>query len=184
MFDLPNILIKKFDLPYILTHPLTAAMFRHCAELRGQANTLPDGSAERKSIEKRISQLEEYTLPRPNVSEQQVTQIVDRWGQVVGETSSLRRRFKNKRRGRPEEYAIQSRAALEEKLSEPQMTWPQLAEKHKFESAEVLKRSVRRLKALLRREAIPLPTSVQYQEARQEFEDGWRNFSRKRRGEE
>jgi hypothetical protein len=164
-----------FDLPYIATHPLLAWIVRRCAELRKQASALPEASAERNPIEKRISQLEEYGLPRPNATEQQATSIIGT-GRVVAVRSSLRRRFKDKRRGRPEEYTIQTRAALEDKLAEPQLTWKVLAKDYKFESVEVLKHSVRRLKAILRREGIPLPTPSAYQAARRQFEESSQTF--------
>ena len=52
------------DLPYILTYPLLrSSMVRH-AELKEQAESLPQGSAERKTLEKRISYLEQYRLPK------------------------------------------------------------------------------------------------------------------------
>jgi hypothetical protein len=156
-----------FDLPYIATHPLLARIVWRCAELRAQAKALPEGRADRKSIERRISRLEKYGLPRPDASEQQVTPIMDESGRVVAKRSSLRRRFRATRRGRPEEYSIRTRAALEEKLAEPQMTWKQLAEKYKFRDVELLRRLVRYLKDALRLEGISLPTPSECLEARQ-----------------
>jgi hypothetical protein len=53
-----------FDLPYILTHPLLRNIMVRHAELKEQAESLPQGSAERKTLEKRISRLEQYRLPK------------------------------------------------------------------------------------------------------------------------
>jgi hypothetical protein len=44
-----------FDLPYILTHPLLKSIMVRHAELKEQAESLPQGSAEWKGLEKRIS---------------------------------------------------------------------------------------------------------------------------------
>jgi hypothetical protein len=82
-----------FDLPFILTHPLLKSIFTRCAELSQQAAEFPEGSAQKKALEKRLSRLE-------------------------------------RRRGRPEELPIQTRAAFEEKLAHPEMTWRQLAAKY------------------------------------------------------
>jgi hypothetical protein len=46
------------DLPYILTHRLLRSIMKRHAELKEQAESLPQGSAERKTLEKRISHLE------------------------------------------------------------------------------------------------------------------------------
>jgi hypothetical protein len=42
-------------------------MVRH-TELKEQAESLPQGSAERKTLEKRISHLEQYRLPKEDES--------------------------------------------------------------------------------------------------------------------
>jgi len=56
--------LAVFDLPYIMAHPLLAAIYRRCAELVEEAKGLPEGSEARLSLEKRISQLEQYRLPK------------------------------------------------------------------------------------------------------------------------
>jgi hypothetical protein len=153
-------------LPYILTHPLLASIFKRCAELREQAGDLPEGSAERKKLEKRLSRLEQYRLPKPDARElQQSEPIIDDSGQTIGERHSIRRRFINKRRGRPEEFTIHTRAALEEKLANPGVTWRDLAENHGFQDARTLERAVRILKNVLKSEAIPLPRESDYNQA-------------------
>ena len=147
-----------FDLPYILTHPLLANIFRHCAELSDQAAQLPEGSQERKALEKRISRLEQYRLPKPTQEELlDGGPILNEWGKQIGERHSLRRRHVNVRRGRPEEFTIKTRAALEEKLANPAATWRELADRFGFQDARTLERAVRRLKALLTREGIQYP---------------------------
>ena len=164
--------MSNFDLPYILTHPLLAAIYRRCAELKQEARALPEGSKKRKSLEKRIAQLEQYALPKPTPSEQQAFPITNQRGQVVGERSSLRRRFKARQPGRPEKWRIPVRAAFEEKLANPKLTWPQLADKHGFENSRDLERAVRLLKALLRHERIAFPPPSAYPEAEEAFHRG------------
>jgi|SRR5208283_5383096 len=155
-----------FDLPYILTHPLLASIFKCCAELSEDAAQLPIGPVPRLEIERRIAQLEQYRLPKP--TEQDLLDsgpIVNQWGQQIGERHSIRRRFVARRRGRPEEFTIKTRAALEDKLATPSVTWRQLADKYGFKDAHVLERAVRRLKVVLKREGIPLPQESDYKES-------------------
>lgn len=157
-------------------------MRRH-AELVEQASALQEGSVERKALEKLISELEEYRLPKPTPIEQQAEPIQDHWGQIIAWRSSLRRRYKPARAGHPAEYRIQSRAALEDMLADPTLTWTQLAKKYHFKDVEVLKRAVRRLKGLLKRAGISLPTQDAIQEARQALDEAREAFFRAR-GEE
>lgn len=139
-----------FDLPYVLTHPLGASIVKRCAELSEEAAQFPEASAERKELGKRISQLEQYGLPKPDTHDLQESEpIFNDWGQKIGERHSLRRRFINRRRGRPEEFMIRTRAALEEKLANPRVVWHQLAEKYGFQDTRTLERAVRRPKAVL-----------------------------------
>ena len=123
------------------------------------------GSKERKAIEKRIAKLEPYRLPIPTGPEQESTPIVDRWGTVVGQRGSLRKRFKAIRRGRPEEVRIKVRAAFEDKLAHPEMTWCEIAEHRGFTNTKDLERQVRLLKAVLAKEGIEIPLSTSYREA-------------------
>lgn len=161
-----------FDLLYILTHPLLRAIYVRCAELTEMAHRLPKGSEQRKIIESRISRLEEYRLPKPDRLEQrQHRQIKDLHGQVIAEVRSLRHRFNEKRRGRPAEYRLQARAALEDKCANRKLKWSYLTKKYsnramgfryEFKDTSELKRAVRRLKVLLKQEGIPLPPSNAY----------------------
>jgi hypothetical protein len=62
-----------FDLPYILrtrsAHPLLRSIMARHAQLKEQADSLPRGSAKRKTLEKRISHLEQYRLPEEDERE-------------------------------------------------------------------------------------------------------------------
>lgn len=160
-----------FDLPYIATHPLLAAIMKSCAVLSEQAEELAADSPARKELNRRISELEQYRLPKPDVRDlAQSEPILDTSGRKVGERHSLRKRVIAKRRGRPEEFRIKVRAALEEKLAHPQTTWRELAEKFGFSDKKDLERAVRRLKHILRRERIGLPTQDDYARAAAEWE--------------
>jgi hypothetical protein len=159
-----------FDLPYILTHPLLANIVNRCALLSEEADALRQGSAARKDLQKRISQLEQYKLPKPDARDLQESEpIVNGSGQNIGERHSLRRRVIAKRRGRPEEFRIQTRAALEEKLAHPRTTWRELAVRFRFQDRKDLERAVRRLKDVLKREGIALPTEEDYARAAAEW---------------
>jgi hypothetical protein len=155
-----------FDLPYIVTRPLLAAIAKRCAVLAEEADALPLGSAPRRDLEKRISQLEQYKLPKPDARELEESEpIFNDSGQKIGERHSLRRRVIAKRRGRPEEFRIRTRAALEEKLAHPRTTWREVAIKHRFQDRKDLERFVRVLKDILKREGIALPTEDDYARA-------------------
>jgi hypothetical protein len=159
-----------FDLPYIVTHPLLATIVKRCAVLSEEADALPQGSAARKELEKRISQLEQYKLPKPDARDLQESEaILNPSGPKIGESHSLRRRVIAKRRGRPEEFRIRTRAALEEKLAQPRTPWRELAVKHHFQDRKDLERFVRHLKEVLKREGIALPTEEDYKHAAAEW---------------
>ncbi|SRR6266567_255485 len=159
-----------FDLPYIVTHPLLTAIVKRCAVLAEEADALSSGSAPRKDLEKRLSQLEQYKLPKPDARELQESEpIFNDSGQKIGERHSLRQRVIAKRRGRPEEFRIRTRAALEEKLAHPRTTWRELAVKHHFQDRKDLERFVRRLKDVLKREGIALPAEEDYSRAATEW---------------
>jgi hypothetical protein len=83
---------RVFDLPHIVTHPLLASIFRRHAVLMEQAKGMAAGSSDRKAIERRISLLEQYRLPKPHPEEQMTVPITDQSGTVIAEESSLRRR--------------------------------------------------------------------------------------------
>jgi hypothetical protein len=145
------------DLEYLLTHPLTARIFQRKCQLANRASELPEGSAKWRNLTKRIAQLEAYGLPRPDGRDLQRTEpVYDDDGQKIGMRHSPRRRFLESRRGRPAVRTIQTRAALEIKLSDKNVIWRQLANKFNFPSARALERDVRRLKVILKREKIPL----------------------------
>src|SRR6202795_4092211 len=150
--------VAMSDLHYILTHPLLADICRHRAQLTIWASDLPESSAERQTLERRISRIEPYALPKPDFSDlRQNEPIFDEHGLQIGERQSLRHRLRPCAPGRPEERTIQTRAALEIKLEHPEITWRELAEKFGFPDGHALERAVRRLKALLRSERIALP---------------------------
>ena len=173
------------DLPYILTHPLVQKIIRHCAELKEQACALPANSRERKAIEKRIGKLQEYGLPKPDAKDLEQTEpIVDRTGQMIGERHSIRRRYVEKRRGRPAQWRVQVRAAQEEKKLNPRITWSELAEKYGFKprwrksedgrkmlapGRIDLECQARLFRKLLREEGIKLPTAEDCRAAENEF---------------
>jgi hypothetical protein len=130
-----------FDLPYIATHPLLAQIMKHCATLSEEADGLPPGSPARKKLDRRITELEQYRLPKPDARDLKESEpILDSSRQQIGERHSLRKRFVPKRRGRPEEFRIRTRAALEEKLAHPRTTWRELAAKHRFQDRKDLER--------------------------------------------
>jgi hypothetical protein len=163
---------RLFDLPYIVTHPLLASICRRHAELMETARALPAGSKERNAIERRISVLEQYRLPKPLPQQQQVTPVLNDWGAVIGEKTSLRRRLKTIHRGRPEEHRIKVRAAFEEKIAHPERTWRDLAQQFGFPNQQHLERQTRLLKTVLQKEGIPIPTATDYQVAKEAFEHG------------
>jgi hypothetical protein len=173
------------DLPYILTHPLLQKINRHCAELEEQACALPEGSRERKAIKKRIGKLQEYGLPKPDTKDLEQTEpLVDRTGQTIGERHSIRRRYVEKRRGRPAQWRVRVRAAQEEKISNPKVTWSELAEKCGFKPRWRMSEDGKKMLApgridlecqarlfrkLLREEGLELPTAEDYRAAENEF---------------
>jgi hypothetical protein len=157
------------DLPYILAHPLLRQILQRCAELKEVVRGLPEDSTERLLMERRIVLLEQYMLPKPIASEQQTDDILDDSGRKIGKRGSLRHRFKPTRRGRPEEWRIKVRAALEDKLAKPSLTWQQLATRYGFAEVQYLRRQVRLLKAQLRTEGIQLPGPSDYREASVHF---------------
>ncbi len=143
------------DLRDMTRRPLLAQIHKRCVELREEENEISPGSPEKKKYEKLISELEEYRLPKPDASDlRRSAVIVDERGRAIAHTQSLRLRHKEKRRGRPEEYRIQARAALEDWLADSATTWPVLTEKYKFGDVATLERAVRRLKRLLERAGI------------------------------
>jgi hypothetical protein len=152
-----------FDLPYIITHPLLQRIMVQHAQLKEQAEVLPAGSAERKSLERRISRLEQYRLPKEDQRDiGQREDIFDASGQKIGERHSMRKRMIEKRRGRPEEFTIKTRAAFEEKLANPRKPWRVIATQFQFRNSDELRRAVRRLKEVLKREQIRIPKAEEY----------------------
>ena len=161
-----------FDLPYLVTHPLAGSIYKRHAELMQLLTELPVGSEEREALEKRISILEQYRLPKPFPEEQKTAAIVEESGAVRAEVSSLRRRLTTVHRGRPEEFRIRVRAALEEKIVHPDRTWRELSQQFGFNNYRDLERQVRLLKRVLQKEGIEIPSSADYQDAQEAFDQG------------
>lgn len=152
-----------FDLPYILTHPLLRSIVVRHAELKEQAESLPQGSAERKTLEKRISRLEQYRLPKEDERDAaQREDVLDQSGEKIGERHSARKRMIDRRRGRPEEFTIKTRAAYEEKLAYPEKVWRVIAAQFELKDPLELRRAVRRLKEVLKSEGIRIPKPEDY----------------------
>jgi len=86
-----------------------------CGVEKEQADSLPRGSAERKTLEKHISNLEQYPLPKEDERDAgQREDVFDESGK------KMRKRTIERRRGRPEEFTIKTRAAYEEKSAHPE----------------------------------------------------------------
>lgn len=152
-----------FDLPYIMTHPLLQRIMLRHAQLKERSEALRGGSAKRKGLEQRISHLEQYRLPKENQRDmRQREDICDASGQKIGERHSVRRRIIEKRRGRPEEFTIKTRAAFEEKLANLKKPWRAIAVQFEFRTSDELRRAVRRLKEVLKREKIRIPKAKEY----------------------
>src|SRR5262249_9535515 len=88
--------------------------------------------------------------------------IFDASGQKIGERHSVRKRMIEKRRGRPEEFTIKTRAAFEEKLANPKKPWRAIAAQFEFKNSDELRRAVRRLKEVLKREKSRAPKAKDY----------------------
>jgi len=161
-----------FDLPYLVTHPLAGSIYKRHAELMDQVKGMAVGSGDRKAAERRISILEQYRLPKPFPAEQTTAPIMDESGMVIAEESSLRRRLTTVHPGRPEEFRIKVRAALEEKIVHPERTWRELSQQFGFNNHKDLERQVRLLKKMLQKEGIEIPTSADYQAAQEAFDRG------------
>jgi len=164
---------RMFDLPYLVTHPLAGSIYRRHAELMHVVKGLAVGSEERKAIEKRISILEQYRLPKPFPEEQRTAPIVDESGALIADVSSLRRRITTAHRGRPEEFRVGVRAALEEKIVNPERTWRKLSQRLGFNNYKDLERQVRLLKRVLQKEGIEIPSLADYQDAQEAFDRGF-----------
>jgi hypothetical protein len=111
-------------------------------------------------------------LPKPIPKEQETAAIVDHSGAVTAEVSSLRRRLTTVHRGRPEEFRIKVRAALEEKIVHPERTWRDLSQQFGFNNYKDLERQVRLLKRVLQKEGIEIPSSAAYRDAQEAFDEG------------
>jgi hypothetical protein len=92
-------------------------MVRH-AELKEQLESLPQGSAKRKTLEKRISRLEQYRLPKEDERDaEQREDVVDESGKKIGERHSVGKRMIERRRGRPEEFTIKNPCSIRREIS-------------------------------------------------------------------
>ena len=90
------------DPPYILTHPLLRSIMMRRAELKEQAESLPQGSAERKTSGEAHLAPESSTGFRKRTKE---TRNKERMflrdsGKKIGERHSVRKRMIERRRGR------------------------------------------------------------------------------------
>jgi hypothetical protein len=164
--------VRMFDLPYLVTHPLAGRIYKRHAELMDLVKGMAARSEERKAVERRISILEQYRLPKPFPEEQVTVPIVDESGMVIAQESSLRRRLTAVHAGRPEEFRIKVRVALEEKIIHPERTWRELSQQFGFNNYKDLERQVRLLKKVLQTEGIEIPTSADYQAAQAAFDEG------------
>jgi hypothetical protein len=152
-----------FDLPYILTHPLLKNIMVRHAELKEQLESLPQGSADRKTLEKRVSRLEQYRFPKEDERDlEQRADVFDESGKKIGERHRVRKRMIERRRGRPEEIRIKTRAAYEEKLAHPEKPWRVIAAQFELKDASELRRAVRRLKEVLKGEGMRIPAPEDY----------------------
>lgn len=170
------------DVRYIATHPLLQRIFVRCAELVEMASALADGSVERHEIEKRISRLEQYRLPKPTAADiWRMRPIKNEAGKVILPGGrSVRERLKDKRRGPPEQYRIAARAALEEKIRNPGLTWRLLAMKYGLQERN-LDRQIQFLRKTLKHEGIRIPSARDCRKAENSFELAFAGFVKARR---
>jgi hypothetical protein len=170
------------DVRYIATHPLLQRIMKRCAELVEEASALAEGTREKRELEKRISLLEQYRLPKPTEADLwRVRPIRNEEGKIIlPGARSARERWKDKRRGRPDQHRVAVRAALEAKILDPRLTWRELAKKYGLERWD-LERQIYLLKATLKREGIRIPSRTECLDAEESFERGYAGFARARR---
>jgi hypothetical protein len=143
------------DPPYILTHPLLRSIMMRRAELKEQAESLPQGSAERKTLEKRISHLEQYRLPKEDERDaEQRENVFEDSGKKIGERHSVRKRMIERRRGRREEFTIKARCSIRRKIGSSGKPWRVIATQFELKDALELRRAVLRLKEVPKSEGV------------------------------
>lgn len=170
------------DVRYIATHPLLQRICKRWGELINELEGLAEDTEEKRDLEKRISRLEQYRLPRPTAADMRdIWTIRNEAGAIIGHGGrSVRQRLRNVSRGRPERHRIAVRAALEEKIRYPRRTWSELATKHDLESWD-LERQVRLLRKVLKRESIQIPNTQDCRNAERSFERALAGFEISRR---
>ena len=150
-----------FDLPYILTHPLLKSIMVRHAELKEQAESLSQGSAEWKAPEKRISRLEQYRLPKEDERDAgQREGVFDESGQKIGEVKACVS-------GRSSDEGADPKNSRSRPV--PKKNWPirkslggRLRSNSNTKDALELRRAVRRLKEVLKSEGIRIPIPEDY----------------------
>jgi hypothetical protein len=121
-------------------------MVRH-AELKEQADSLPRGSAERKTLEKRISHLEQYRLPKEDERDAgQREDVFDESGKKIGERHSVRKRTIRATKGSTRRIHDQTPCSIRRKIGSSGKPWPLIAAQFELKNALELRRAVRRLK--------------------------------------
>jgi len=153
--------------------PIFWAIAERCGELARQAQRLPNGSPERRSIDRRRQKLSAYTFPpihdKPaselDSAARGFAQLLLKssttytWEQVKKYTDGFIDSMRKRPVGHPVEYRYRITEALETKLAH-RRTWNQIWEQMSQEvyiPFEDFNRQVQLLKRMLRREGIPLP---------------------------
>ena len=138
-------------------------MVRH-AELKEQAESLPQGSAERKTFGE--ANLAPGAVPATERGRREMRHEERMFWTKAAKRSanrhSARKRMIDRRRGRPEEFTIKTRAAYEEKLAYPEKVWREIAAQFELKDPLELRRAVRRLKEVLKSEGIRIPKPEDY----------------------
>jgi hypothetical protein len=133
--------------------PLDYALSKKFLKLSKIAKSLPASSPKRGQIMKRIDVLESYcTLG--GLSDWMMDSLSKKVLEPYGFRITIRGR-----RGRRVEYRHQVLLALESKLGNPEASWEQICAAYPVPN---LQRQIIFLKALLKRENIPLPDAEEY----------------------
>ena len=171
------------DLRYIATHPLLQRIYKRCGELMNELEGLAEGTKEKQELERRISLLQQYGLPKPDGFDAHGKRTIkNELGETIGFAHSARQRLKDKHRGQQERHRIRVRAALEEKIRYPQRLWRALAAKHGLERWD-LERQVGLLRALLKREGIEIPSIQDCRNAERALARACTSFKLSRQGD-
>ena len=149
-----------FDLPYIETHPLLAQIMRHCATLSEEADGLPARllRPERDSIAASPNSSSISCRNRMLGNSRKVNRSsIAPDSKLVNDTACESALSRN---GAADRKSSGFEPVRRSKTSSPttRTTWRELAAKHRFKDRKDLERFVRRLKDVLKREGIALPT--------------------------